>query len=413
MYSGPLFNRSLVIALLLSACAHSRNPGERLHVSTITHVGLRFDFFDLGQADGMLVIYNGHSLLMDAGEAREEPDADRYHRIATKLQALTGSKHLDAFVVSHYHRDHIGVDSSRCGLWGLLDDGVTIDSLYDRGDVIYGSGGKGDIQKAYERAIPGWIENGQVGVERALKLGDLIELGEGLRIEVVAVNGNDVLSTLARDKPDELNKWPASENDYSIALKFTYGAFELFAGGDLTGETLHRDFKDHREGYHDIESSTAARVGAVEIYRADHHGSSHSSNECFVEVLHPDVSIISSGENNYGHPTIEVFEALSRLGRVYITGGADPKVRSHVEKSIVGGDILVKVERGGARYSVNGRDFDSRTEEEEAAIGNRPTACPTDGTVPPRTRPSGAGDADKQKHPKKAPSNDADPPMQL
>ena len=45
---------------------------------------------------------------------------------------------------------------------------------------------------------------------------------------------------------------PASENDYSVALKFTYGDFELFAGGDLSGATLHRDFKGNREAYHDV-----------------------------------------------------------------------------------------------------------------------------------------------------------------
>jgi beta-lactamase superfamily II metal-dependent hydrolase len=401
VYGRPLRRSSLVVVVLLSACAHSRKHDDRLHVSTITDVALRFNFFDLGQADGMLVLYNGHTLLMDAGEAREEPDADRYHRIAQTLQSLTGRTHLDAFVVSHYHRDHIGVDSSRCGLWGLLDDGVTIDTIYDRGDVIYGTGGKGDIEKAYERAIPDWLSSGQVQLHRSLKLGDTISLGKGLRIEVVAVNGNDVLSTLARDKPDELNRWPASENDYSVALKFTYGDFELFAGGDLTGETIHRDFKDHREGYHDIESSTAERVGAVEVYRVDHHGSSHSSNACFVQVLHPDVSIISSGENNYGHPTPGTFDALQGLGRVYITGGADAQVRSHVEKSIVGGDVRVNVERGGARYSVNGRDYDSRTEQQEAGFANRPTACVTDGS-------------DRKKHKTgDASSNGAEAPPQL
>jgi beta-lactamase superfamily II metal-dependent hydrolase len=355
-----------LLALVCSACAHHRN-GDRLHVSTLSDVGLRFVFFDLGQADGMLVLYDGHALLMDAGESREASDGDRYHRIATALQSLKGDKHLDAFVLSHYHRDHVGDPSTGNGLWGVFDDGVTVDTLYDRGEVIYGGGGKGETQKVYERAVPNWLASGKARAHHTVRIGDTIELGEGLRVEVVAVNGNDVLSTLAKDKPDELETWPASENDYSVALKFTYGDFELFAGGDLTGETTHREFKgSHREGYHDIESSTAERVGDVEVYRANHHGSSHSSNGCFVGTLKPEVSIISSGLNNYGHPTTVVFDALNNLGRVFITGGADEKVRGHVARAVVGGDIHVIVEKGGHRYAVNGRDYAAKSDAEEA-----------------------------------------------
>jgi hypothetical protein len=62
-------------------------------------------------------------------------------------------------------------------------------------------------------------------------------------------------------------------------------------------------------------------------------------------------------------------------GKVFITGGADFKVKQHVQRSIVGGDITIRVETGGARYSVNGQDFKSLTEDEEAARGVTAGIC--------------------------------------
>ena len=43
------------------------------------------------------------------------------------------------------------------------------------------------------------MSNMQYGaIPSGVKVGDTIDLGEGLKVEVVAVNGNDVLSTLAK-----------------------------------------------------------------------------------------------------------------------------------------------------------------------------------------------------------------------
>jgi beta-lactamase superfamily II metal-dependent hydrolase len=377
----------LVVGLqLLSGCASGRRqrpPRDR--ASKITDAPLRFTFIDLGQADAMLVVYRGKTLLMDAGESRTVEDADKFHVIAQRLEELTGKRHVDTFVLTHYHRDHVGDEKEQTGLFGLIaNDGVTVGTILDRGPDNYGeSGEKGDTQKGFEHAMVGWLSSGKVQTHRVVVIGDKVDLGEGLVIDVVAANGNGLLEGLAKANPAELDAWPASENDYSVALKFTFGDFELFTGGDLTGLTQHREFASRHEGYHDIESSTAERVGDVEVYRANHHGSAHSSNPCFMGVLHPEVSIISTGDNNYGHPSPKAYDQMASYGKVFITGGADQKVRSHVEKSIVGGDVTVLVDATGARYSVNGRDLRSKTEQQEAEQRvNVPLKCLGENTAP-------------------------------
>ncbi|MBL8956826.1 MAG: hypothetical protein JNK82_38995 [Myxococcaceae bacterium] len=383
--------RRLFLVLLLvftgTGCARKSRLRERAErqaaadknrVSSITDVGLKVIFFDLGQADAMLVLYQGKTLLFDAGESREAEDSNRYHVIAQTLQELTGKKHLDYFVLSHYHRDHVGKSTEGTGLWGVLDDGVTIDTVHDRGDVVFSDNAKTDVHEDWLRAMPGWLSSGKVKSHIALKLGDKIDLGPGLDVTVVAVNGNGMFEKLMADKPEDLSIWPASENDFSVALKLTYGDFELFTGGDLTGATVHKDYKGNKEGYHDVESSIAGKVGDVEIYRVNHHGSQYSSNGCFIKTLRPEVSIVSSGANNYGHPHGKVYDPLMDIGRVYITGGADDKVKDHVLRSIVGDDIVVTVEaNGGKRFSVNNRDYKSKTDAEEEALPGRVAGCET------------------------------------
>lgn len=381
--------RSSVLGLLLFAlfmgCASKgryRVRPERLEQlnrpkSTITDVGLKVVFFDLGQADGMLIFHEGKTLLIDAGESRDFDDAKKYPIISKTLRSLTGRNHLDGFLLTHYHRDHVGNSEASSGLWGLMAEGLTIDTVYDRGERQYGGAPKGEVQRDYERSLVYWLNNGQVKTHRVLKVGDVIDLGASLKVEVVAANGNGLFEKLESERPHELKLWPASENDLSVALKLTYGDFELFTGGDLTGRTTHRDFKGHREGYHDVESSTAGRVGNVEVYRANHHGSQHSTNSCFLSVLSPEVSVVSSGRNGYGHPTQVVYDSLKRLGPVYITGGADERIIGHVSPSVVGGEVLIHVERLGKRYSVNGFDFESKSEEAEAVSSSGPKECET------------------------------------
>src|SRR6185436_2175065 len=221
----------------------AQNAADKERVSKIADVGLKFVFFDLGQADAMLMVYQGKTLLIDAGAARDSDDALKYHHIAQTLEALTGKKHLDAFMVTHYHFDHTGDVRETNGLYGVVGDGVTIDTFIDRGDVLYGAGDPDKVQSSYVKAVGGWISSGVSKARRTAKLGEKLDFGEGLTVEVVAVNGNGFFEKLMQEKPDDLAEFPASENDYSVALKFTYGDFELFTGGDLTGQTKHNEFR--------------------------------------------------------------------------------------------------------------------------------------------------------------------------
>ena len=52
----------------------------------------------------------------------------------------------------------------------------------------------------------------------------------------------------------------------------------------------------------ETETRLLARLSCVDIYKAAHHGSQYSSYRLPLRVLSPKYSVISVGENSYGHP---------------------------------------------------------------------------------------------------------------
>ena len=390
-------NRAIAIllglALLLPACLPA--PALRHPVPLPDHEGtLTIINFDMGQANAMLVVYKGRSLLIDCGGCSEFPRRAS-SRIPARLEALTGRRHLDFFLVTHYHKDHVGSSGSyvsrggrghetHTGLFDLLKrGGVTIDTILDRG--FWSPMPLDKIQKQYTAALLGWLRRGLILARREVKVGDLINMGEGLKVEVICVNTNGLVQHLVAEHPDFVTRNPMSENDFSLGIKLVMGDFELFAAGDLTGKSIIRRFGPITQSYTDVESRIAGAIGAVEVYHVDHHGSAYSSNPCFTQVLHPQVSIISSGRNNrHGHPSLEVYRRLREYGHVYITSGvAHANAPLIVTSDIIEDDIEIVVAPNGKVYWVNGRPYESLTDEQEAARPRALSAC----DVPPNIHP--------------------------
>ncbi len=351
--------------------------------------------FDVGQADALLVIYRGKSLLIDCGSPLTSP-LRASHRIPRRLDALLGKRHIDYFLITHYHQDHIGAPGRQrnqrhpSGIYSLIErDGVTIGTILDRG--FWTVGKKGATQKKYEAAIQHWISSGVVERRRAMHPGDTIEMGRGMTLEVVTASSNGVLDRLNAMYPTFLTENPASENDYSIGLKLTLGDFEMFTAGDLSGYNLVRHFGPKTQSYNDIETRIAAQVGPVEVYRVNHHGSRNSTNPCFAEVLRPAVSIISTGKNTYGHPDIDVYRRLKSFGDVRITGGADDQVIDLIRDDIVGNDVEVLVDPEGKLYWVNGKAYTALSEEEERARPAQRLTCDESPDAAPDTYENLAG----------------------
>ena len=110
-----------------------------------------------------------------------------------------------------------------------------------------------------------------------------------------------------------------NENDNSNVLYFNYNNYQFLFMGDASIEKE----KDILNEY-SIEDIDFLKVG--------HHGSDTSSSKEFIDIMNPNYSIISVGENNrYGHPNKEVLNNLSN-SKIYRTdqdGGIMFKIKKN------------------------------------------------------------------------------------
>jgi hypothetical protein len=125
------------------------------------------------------------------------------------------------------------------------------------------------------------------------------------------------------------DRLPPSENDLCISLIISFGDFQMFIGGDLSGENHESEF-GYR--YNDMETCLSRDPyivntygNRIEILRANHHGSSHSSNSEFIKMINPIATIFSVGDNNtYGHVAPEVLDRALKFSKiVYLTECGD------------------------------------------------------------------------------------------
>jgi hypothetical protein len=325
----------------------TNNPGSDVCGSgTWQHDTLEIHHFDVGQGDATLIVSpTGKSLLFDTSESD----------IGQEIEDILGCKQLDYLVISHFHEDHIGSVNQHVGLWNLVEErGFTVGKtlLRDYNKYMGRPSAVFDTWKGYFESSEGQAKLHPDWADEEI---DQVDLGGGVTFDIMTVDGNkQLLEGDFSTKPT-----PPSENDYSIGALISIGAFDEWLGGDLDGQF----FSAGNYAYHDIETSVAYDVGDVDVLRVHHHGSDHSSNATFLRQLDPEVSIISVGNNTFGHPTATVVNRLVTIfeehpdekSDVYLTerGNLNP---SDPHVIVVNGDVVVRT-ANGSDYTVSGTSY--------------------------------------------------------
>ena len=238
----------------------------------------------VGQGDGIVIEDGREHILIDGGSTSEK-SIGKYSLIPYLKYRAIGT--LDAAVVTHEDSDHIS------GLLEIMDDmekgGIRIKRLIlpDVATVSRGDNYRELEKRALSLNIPvSYISTGQ-------------EFTVG-RSEFLCINPDKGMHT-------------EGANAYSTVLLMKRGEFRALFTGDVEEEgqeNIKETIRDNPSLFKDIT-----------LLKVAHHGSKYTTDEEFLELIDPEIAVISCGENNrYGHPHSEVLERLSDIGaEVYRT----------------------------------------------------------------------------------------------
>lgn len=226
------------------------------------------DVLDVGQGDGIyLCTSDGVSMFVDGGSISEKQVG--IYRILPFLKSK-GVGEISYWFVSHTDNDHIS------GLTEVLESGYPVRNL------------------VFSKAV-----------QEIEKTRELAELAERCGTEVIYLQAGDRLSTSQAEMEclyPSAGQKTEDVNDLCLTLQYRDGGFQAFFAGDISSE---------------VEEKLLAQgcIEKVNLYKASHHGSNYSSGEQLLQLLAPEVTIASAGEDNrYGHPGQQAVERIKAVG---------------------------------------------------------------------------------------------------
>lgn len=216
-------------------------------------------FFDVGQADSILVQSAGVNMLIDAGTN------NMGNTVVQNLKDL-GITKINYLVGTHPHEDHIGG----------MDDVI---NNFEIGTIYMPK-----VQtntKTFEDVLDA-ISNKGLTITTP-EVGYVFEVGN-TKCEVMCAG------TGTTEENSNLNL-------SSIVIRMVYGEESFLFMGDA---------EEKNETSRQWPQTTVLKVG--------HHGSDTSSSESFLNQVKPEISVISVGINNtYGHPKKTTLDKLNAL----------------------------------------------------------------------------------------------------
>lgn len=267
---------------------------------------LGVSFIDVGQGDATLLkLPDGRTMLVDSG-----PDTTA--KAVENELAKQGVERLDYVIATHADSDHIAgmaevIKSHEVGEFLAPQSTHTTDTYLNL------------LQTVKDKGV----------ASSAAWASDVIAYGQDFSVKILS--------------PAEGSTYKES-NDWSVVLLVTYGDTKLLLTGDAPKEILK-----------------GLDVGKVDVLKVSHHGSDTGTDAELTAALSPKYAVISYGiDNEYGHPTQGVLDALS-TSTVYGTG-----VNGTVRATTDGKTFDISTEKDGIVKSPAAEKDGSQGQEEEA-----------------------------------------------
>jgi competence protein ComEC len=227
---------------------------------------------NVGQGDCCVMrLPNGDVVVVDCNVRSANVNVVRFLQEA-------GVSRVALLVLTHPDQDHVS------GLPSLAASGIKVDNVIDgRFRKEDGAGDRTPGYEDYKAALRSLQTNGTTLLPRSAISGDEVTIG-GTRIEFLAP-----LRTMAAE----------DANEASLAFRVAHGERSILFGGDVPAATWER-----------IADRAGARLKS-DIYWCSHHGAESGCFPRAVGLIKPHLTIISVGENTYGHPHPEALQCYT------------------------------------------------------------------------------------------------------
>lgn len=277
-------------------------------------------FLDVGQGDGIAILYRDSCVLIDGGSSSEKEPGKNILEPFLESKAVS---RIETVFLTHADLDHVN------GIEYLLSapDAPQI------GQVVLNAAAETD--PAYE----------ELKEEIRVSGAQLRYLGAGEEMGMFRC----LWPVRGIQDPDV--------NEQSLVLLFTFGEDRILLTGDagkVSEPGILREFSyagssgDTGKEYSGIagvgwiDNSGKRKLrdfgpeGGIDVLKAGHHGSSTSSGEEFLQALRPQYTVISCGRNNrYGHPHRETIEALESIGTEICSTAVSGAIRAKLDGKTV------------------------------------------------------------------------------
>lgn len=268
-----MLTRILAVFLILAGIVSWSLPAVTQADAQEPAGALRLVALNIGKADCLLLLWEDHAYLIDAGYEQTYP------ALETMLSQY-GVTHLDGVFLTHCHKDHFG------GMAALAQSKITIGSWY-ASEIYY------DVKPGQHPAALAAASRGMTVTY--LTAGDQIPAGSGGAFQVlgpVAVSEDN-------------------ENNNSLVLRFSCPAGSVLLAGDMKED----------------EEYDLLRAGAFEktdVLKVGHHGDSKASTLNMLRAVQPRVSLIlTSTQEEADTPARGTLNRLAAVGsQVFVSQDA-------------------------------------------------------------------------------------------
>lgn len=264
----------IVLLIVIILCAvyvqlNNINTANKYNDININSEQLNIFFFNVGQADSSLIMYNGKTILIDVGNISDGKEI-------LKFLNAKGIQQIDYLIGTHIHEDHIG------GMTDIIND-FPVKKIF----MPYNEKDDSEFYNKVKKAI----KSKDLLIE-TLKETDELSLGENFVFKILYVDNTE----------------PSKANNASIVAQLTYEKQKYLFMGDAEKE---------------VENKLISKglLEDVDVLKVGHHGSDTSTTENFINKVLPEISIISvqEGVKYEDMPNENVINRLKDKSKIYRT----------------------------------------------------------------------------------------------